>query len=56
MQAMPVEITQRAFEQSMKGDVALVLGTSMRVAPACNLPEPIYQQNGGKMIIINLQV
>jgi len=35
-------------------DLALVLGTSMRVSPACNLPEASYK-NGGHLVICNLQ-
>ena len=27
----------------------------MRVAPACDLPSPIYQQNNGRLVIVNLQ-
>ena len=32
-----------------------MLGTSMRVSPACDLPRPIYTDNGGKLVICNLQ-
>lgn len=41
--------------ESKVGDVALVLGTSLRVSPANTLPSLIYQRNLGKMIICNLQ-
>jgi len=41
-------------EQASLSDVALVLGTSMRVQPACNFPSKALK-NRGKMIIVNLQ-
>jgi len=40
---------------SKMSDVSFVLGTSMRVSPACNFPT-VAAKNGGKMIIVNLQV
>jgi len=51
------EITS-AVDHSNKCDLALVLGTSMRVAPACNLPELIWKDKNnppGKLVIVNLQ-
>ncbi len=46
---------ERAVFHSEKCDLALVMGTSMRVRPACNLPEDSYERNGGHLVIINLQ-
>jgi len=46
-----IQLTQMHADNS---DVALVLGTSMRVQPACLFP--VYSvRNGGKMVIVNLQ-
>jgi len=44
-----------AGEHSWKSDFALVLGTSMRVAPANKLPCYSYKKNNGKMVIVNLE-
>jgi len=45
---------ERAVEEARKADVALVLGTSMRVSPANQLPG-FALENGGQMVIVNLQ-
>lgn len=50
-----LEHIENSVVHSNKSDLALVMGTSMRVSPACNLPEPAYEKNGGKLVIINLQ-
>jgi len=39
---------------AQRSDLSLVLGTSMRVKPACMFPS-MTLQNGGKMVIVNLQ-
>lgn len=49
----PAEI-ERATVESKKADLALVIGTSMRVKPACELPL-LTAQNGGDLVIVNLQ-
>jgi len=46
---------KKTYAEANKSDVALVLGTSMRVAPANKFPSHA-QMNGGKMVIVNLQV
>jgi len=43
---------EKATIHSKKSEVTLVLGTSMRVSPACQLP--FYNKNS-KMILVNLQ-
>lgn len=53
-EAMPIPQTQKAVEKTVEADLAIVLGTSMRVAPANKLPELIVGR-GGKMVIVNLQ-
>jgi NAD-dependent SIR2 family protein deacetylase len=51
---LPQDEYQKAKRFSEPCDLALVLGTSMRVAPACNLPEKSYK-NKGHLVICNLQ-
>eukprot|EP01125_Pyxidicula_operculata_P019161 TRINITY_DN6922_c0_g1_i1.p1 TRINITY_DN6922_c0_g1~~TRINITY_DN6922_c0_g1_i1.p1 ORF type:complete len:322 (-),score=59.43 TRINITY_DN6922_c0_g1_i1:228-1193(-) len=51
---LPAEIYAQAKEIAMKQDLALVLGTSLRVAPSANLPEYSYK-NKGHLVICNLQ-
>jgi NAD-dependent SIR2 family protein deacetylase len=48
------ELEKSAFE-SGKSDLSLVLGTSLRVSPANKFPLQAIE-NGGKMVIVNLQV
>ncbi|KAH3767240.1 silent information regulator family protein [Pelomyxa schiedti] len=49
-ESLPVVTTQLALAESRKADLALVLGTSMRVHPACDMP-PLARQ----LVICNLQ-
>jgi NAD-dependent SIR2 family protein deacetylase len=51
---LPEHELKKAHSEANKSDVALVLGTSMRVAPANKFPTRALQ-NKGKMIIVNLQ-
>jgi NAD-dependent SIR2 family protein deacetylase len=52
---LPEDELTKATQHSKKADLVLVLGTSMRVSPACNLP--LYNlKKGGKMVISNLQI
>jgi len=51
---LPQDQWNKAKEESSGCDLALVLGTSMRVSPACNLPEKSYK-NKGHLVICNLQ-
>lgn len=53
-EAMPPGPTQRAVTAAAQADLAIVLGTSMRVAPANRIPEMVFQNNG-KLVIVNLQ-
>jgi NAD+-dependent protein deacetylase sirtuin 6 len=39
-----------------KADLALVMGTSMKVSPACNMPAKALKNDGGKLVICNLQL
>jgi len=54
---LPEDELNNGYEESKKGDLAIVLGSTMRVQPACLLPEKIFQRikNRGKLVICNLQ-
>jgi len=55
---LPIDELGKAEQHSDLGDLALVLGTSMKVSPDCHIPEKIWKKkpNGaGKMVIVNLQ-
>jgi len=52
---LPEQEFNNADIESRKGDVAIVLGTSLRVFPANSLPSRIYGKLHGRMIICNLQ-
>ncbi|KAL6044754.1 Silent information regulator family protein [Balamuthia mandrillaris] len=51
---LPEGELQSAQEHSQKADLTLVLGSSMRVSPACELPSMSYKQ-GNPFCICNLQ-
>jgi len=44
----------RATDHAKKADLCIVLGSSLTVSPANEMPE-LTQQNGGKLCIVNLQ-
>lgn len=52
---LPEDQLEQAIKHSKEGDLALVLGTTMMVQPACLLPEYIYKKKNGEMVICNLQ-
>jgi len=51
---LPEKELTNAVNQSKAADLSIVMGTSMRVRPACELPT-YGKKNGGKMVIVNLQ-
>lgn len=51
---LPEKQLNEAIKHSKKADFVVVLGSSMRVTPACDLPKYSYK-NGGKFSIVNLQ-
>ncbi|KAL6068105.1 NAD-dependent protein deacetylase sirtuin-7 [Balamuthia mandrillaris] len=53
-ETLPEDQLALADKESRKGDLAIVLGSTMMVEPACSLPLQVLR-NGGKMIICNLQ-
>jgi len=52
---LPEKELTEAEVHSNRGDLAIILGTSMKVPPASLLPRSIYDKEGGKMVICNLQ-
>eukprot|EP00299_Pterocystis_sp_00344_P006996 c2045_g1_i1.p1 GENE.c2045_g1_i1~~c2045_g1_i1.p1 ORF type:complete len:442 (-),score=75.13 c2045_g1_i1:674-1960(-) len=51
---LPREQLKTAIKQSELADMSFVLGTSLSVAPACDLPRKTSQR-GGQLVIVNLQ-
>lgn len=51
---LPKKELKVTYEHANMQDLALVLGTSMRVRPACDFPA-MAVDNGGRMVIVNLQ-
>ncbi len=51
---LPEEALERATQNAAKSDVAFIMGTSLRVTPACDLPQMV-KKNHGPMICVNLQ-
>jgi len=56
-ETLPIQELGKAEKYSKKADVALVLGSSMRVTPACDLPSLCYgrKDEPGALAILNLQ-
>jgi len=52
---LPVLEYQKALEASESCDLAICMGSSLRVEPSCSLPLIAKQKNGAKIVIINLQ-
>lgn len=53
-QSLPQDPMERGFENAEKADLCMVLGSSLTVSPACNMPETTMK-NGKDLIIVNLQ-
>ncbi len=47
---LPERELTAAMEHSKKADLCIVLGSSLRVRPACLMPQMV-QENGGKLVI-----
>ncbi|KAH6655769.1 NAD-dependent deacetylase sirtuin-7 [Truncatella angustata] len=54
-EALPAEAFQRASDNAYKADVCLVLGSSLTVTPANEIPETVGRRRGSKLAICNLQ-
>lgn len=53
-ESLPAKEVDSAWEHTDKADLALVLGSSLKVGPACDMPAQVAK-NGGKLVIVNLQ-
>eukprot|EP00731_Ephydatia_muelleri_P016643 Em0009g1067a len=53
-ESLPQNEVKKAFDHAEKADLCIVMGSSLRVRPACEVPV-IVQNNGGKVIVCNLQ-
>jgi mono-ADP-ribosyltransferase sirtuin 6 len=54
-ESLPALPLQHAFEHAKKADVCLVLGSSLTVTPANEIPAVVGQRKGAKLAICNLQ-
>ncbi|KAK3116788.1 hypothetical protein LTR53_002490 [Teratosphaeriaceae sp. CCFEE 6253] len=54
-ESLPQQPMQQAFEHAGKADLCLVLGSSLSVTPANEVPELVGQRKGAKLVICNLQ-
>jgi hypothetical protein len=52
---LPVEALDRAFGNAKQADLCLVLGSSLMVSPANEIPEVSGRRKGAKLAICNLQ-
>lgn len=53
-ESLPAKEVDAAWKHTDKADLALVLGSSLKVGPACDMPAQVAK-NGGKLVIVNLQ-
>ncbi|KAH9220879.1 DHS-like NAD/FAD-binding domain-containing protein [Leptodontidium sp. 2 PMI_412] len=54
-ESLPAEALQRAFDNATKADLCLVLGSSLTVSPANEIPEVTGRRKNAKLVICNLQ-
>merc|ERR1712046_541040 len=54
-QNLPPEPLELAIQHSSEADVHLVLGSSLLVRPACDMPRTTGKKSGAHLIICNLQ-
>ncbi|OTB05555.1 hypothetical protein M426DRAFT_56743 [Hypoxylon sp. CI-4A] len=54
-ESLPAEALQLARDHAEKADVCLVLGSSLTVSPANEIPETVGSRKGTKLAICNLQ-
>jgi NAD-dependent SIR2 family protein deacetylase len=52
---LPEKHIQSAFDHAKKADLCLVLGSSLTVTPANEVPEVVGQRRNAKLVICNLQ-
>jgi len=51
---LPQDELKKAIQHSKSADLLIVLGSSLMVSPANDMPQ-LTKQNGGKVCIVNLQ-
>jgi NAD-dependent SIR2 family protein deacetylase len=54
-ESLPQATLEKAFEESDKADLCLVLGSSLTVTPAADCPKKVGKRRNGKLVIVNLQ-
>lgn len=54
-EALPAQPLQDAFDRAEEADLCLVLGSSLTVTPANEIPEIVGRKRGAKLVICNLQ-
>ena len=52
---LPVEALERAFANAEAADLCIVLGSSLTVTPASDIPRIVGQKTGANLVIVNLQ-
>jgi len=52
---LPSNAIEAGFQNAEKADLCIVLGSSLTVSPACNMPELVGKNPKGKLVICNLQ-
>lgn len=52
---LPAEALEGGFKNAEQSDLCLVLGSSLTVTPAANMPKLVGEKKGGKLVIVNLQ-
>jgi len=52
---LPEEEIRKGFRAAELADLCLVLGSSLRVTPAANIPEIVGKKEKGKLVVVNLQ-
>ncbi|KAL6055358.1 ditrans,polycis-polyprenyl diphosphate synthase [Balamuthia mandrillaris] len=52
---LPIRALADAEKWSEEADLTIVLGSSMRVRPSCEMPAKCVRTGAGKMVIVNLQ-
>ena len=52
-ESLPYDTVSAAYDEALKADLIMVLGTSLAVYPAAYIPD-ITRSHGGKIVIINL--
>jgi len=54
--SLPADELKLAQQHADQADLAICLGTSLQITPACNLPlRTIRNNGGGKLVVVNLQ-